>query len=144
MKQCSHCQTSLPDYAAYCMSCGMPTDSAAKSAEKKICPKCQAIYIGGRSTCPDCGIRLMDLSDYYAQNPGADVESHEKPNLFFLILALVVPMLGLLSGFLNFINGNKTAAVSYLTWAISSTVLGLVLSVLLWILAQANVPIWLF
>lgn len=143
MRLCSHCQAELPDSAAYCMHCGTPADST-NAAEKKICPKCQSIYIGGRTSCPSCGIRLMDLSAYYAQNPGSEAESHEKPNLFFLILALMVPMLGLLSGFLNFINGNKTAAVSYLTWAISGTVLGLVLSVLLWILAQANVPIWLF
>lgn len=99
MRTCPHCGETNGNNNAHCWKC--KTFLGAVESYRKICPKCKHVYSAKTENCPNCGVTLSVLGS------SQSTSSEDNFNWMFIV-AMLVPMVGLILGCILISQGNYT------------------------------------
>lgn len=122
MITCPKCGELNGNDRSTCYKCG----AAFGAAEyyKKICPKCGHIYSSRTDVCTSCGSRL----GVYSGPPSHNSDSNSS-NTWMYVLAVLIPIVGLILGFIQIGRGNNNIGKHLI---ILSIVLSIIYSLSWW------------
>ncbi len=137
MKYCKQCGHDVDDNAEVCPYCGekLPQDpppfTPAGAPDIKFCPECGEQIVTGARYCVRCGKPLASFQNPYAY--AYERKPNEKggkvPGILSIVFAFFFPLVGFILGIVAIVKGAKAKY----TPAVVMGIIGLVISILMWL-----------